>query len=490
MIIMAKKIFVEMTAEEQARWVCEFAEWLPKGSELIIKKTAWSREDVATMEQGLQLLEAWPWARDFVEKARRFGDYAQRAYRMTIYIDKVMTNLSDGLTVVTADGKKMVAVAPSTPLRRRGRPTKEEAAARLRGETLVIQGEDNAEAKKRKAIAKMLGLEVVVTGEPPREKNNDELRQERKEREAREAKMNPSLFPPRTAETMPATEVTGTGRRPDGNETGTVAGTMAEEGSMGAISATLSERRPQLQDIKWLLTPDLAQDVDKVADLRNIRAAESERAKTMTEMGASDEKVEPHTEAASEANDKLMMIFGAIDRQLAEVNYRLKFDKKYPVKLQERFKNVKIDFDVLIKTTNPYLRKMEEMDPTFLQAMQTKVDEEQPERVAERERSEADKKEYQELMKYIKRNDKPASDERVKGLEKRIARIREMRGDELADALMPILEKAKRDNVILNEEKAAKKAAKKVSAGKPQGTVTGKPQSALTAGNNKKGGKK
>ena len=114
---------------------------------------------------------------------------------------------------------------------------------------------------------------------------------------------------------------------------------------------------------------------------------------------------------------------------------------------------------MLIKTTNPYMRKMLKQQPTFMMAMRDKVDSEQPERIAEREESEKRKKELSDLIKYIKRTDKAPSDERVKTMTERIERVRELAGDELADALLPILEKTKEDNVKLNEEKAARKAA-------------------------------
>ena len=183
------KVFSAMTAEEQERWVSEFTEWMDKGRRLAKLSSGWSRNDITDMEQGLRLLASWPFCEDFCEKTAHFADYDR-----PLYIDKVVDELAAGLTIQTVDGRKVVQVSPSVPLRRRGRPTKEEIAARLRGEALVVQGDD-AEARRRRAIAKLLGMEVIVSGEAPREKNNAELAAERAARQAAYDQQNPSLFP-------------------------------------------------------------------------------------------------------------------------------------------------------------------------------------------------------------------------------------------------------------------------------------------------------
>lgn len=439
---MTKKFF-ELTTEEQTRWVNEFAEWKSEGYRLAAIKKGWTREDTAAMVQGLRLLEVWPYCAEICEKARKYGDYASRAYRLPMYIEKIQADLAAGLTITDAEGKTLVQVQPSTPLRRRGRPSREEEAyAKLHGKPMIVQGEDNAEARRRKAIAKALGMEVIVAGEPPREKNNDELRAERKERERKEREMNPPLFEESPEE---------------------IAAAM-ENMKVGSVSESL----PSLQQLKWLMSPEVAQMVDRVAELRNLRAAESERAKTMSDMGAKEKDIEPHTQAAAEADDQLASIFAAIDRDLAEVNYRLKLDETYPDKLKAKYKDV--DIPLLIKTTNRYLTKMCEEQPTFMQAMQDKVDAERPERVAEREKAEAEKKEVSELCRYIKRTDKGPSDERVATMTKRIERLRELRGDEFADAFLPILEKTKRDNKAMHEAKEAASASKAAAEAKGQKT--------------------
>src|SRR5690606_19018208 len=107
------------------------------------------------------MLAAWPFAQDFAEKARRYGDYMARATRLPVYVDKVMERLADGLTMTDKDGRTVAYVSPSAPLRRRGRPSREELAARQRGEQPQGTEPDDAEARKRRAVARMLGLDVI-----------------------------------------------------------------------------------------------------------------------------------------------------------------------------------------------------------------------------------------------------------------------------------------------------------------------------------------
>ena len=139
---MTQKLYQEMTAEEQLRWVSEFAEVLNKGGERIAvlakdSRAVWTRDDQAMMQRLFGLLGAWPWAQGFCEQALRFGDYSRRAYRLPVYIEKVKDALADGLVTTDATGKATAVVLPGAPLRRRGRPTKEETAARLRGEVVL-----------------------------------------------------------------------------------------------------------------------------------------------------------------------------------------------------------------------------------------------------------------------------------------------------------------------------------------------------------------
>ena len=175
------KHYQDMTPAEQAQWIDEFA----RVSNPI-------PTDASEVLQLFKLLCAWPFAERFADEGLKYGDYMARVNRLPVYIGKVRDALADGLVQTDANGKPIAVVAPGAPLRRRGRPTREEAAARLRGEVHVVP-EDTPETRRRRAVAKLLGL-AIVNGEPVREKNNAELAAERAAKQAAEEKIHPSLF--------------------------------------------------------------------------------------------------------------------------------------------------------------------------------------------------------------------------------------------------------------------------------------------------------
>ena len=178
---MTQRLYTEMSADEQLLWVTEFGELIGKHMAIIIaigkNPTKATADDMKVIQRVFALLAAWPFAVDFCEKARKYGDYMERAYRLPVYIEKVRDALSDGLTMTDQQGRAVAVVLPGAPMRRRGRPTKEETAARQRGE-VVMPTDDSPETRKRMAIAKMLGVDVV-NGEAQREKRKPSARQRR-----------------------------------------------------------------------------------------------------------------------------------------------------------------------------------------------------------------------------------------------------------------------------------------------------------------------
>ena len=128
------KLYNEMTPDEQLRYVTDFTSFIDKKLPALEHiGDAWEQSTIKDFETGLRLLNAFQFARDFVDKAVRYGDYSARVHRIRVYVDKIKTEIAKGLSLKGADGHTYALVAPSLPARRRGRPTKEEAAARLRG---------------------------------------------------------------------------------------------------------------------------------------------------------------------------------------------------------------------------------------------------------------------------------------------------------------------------------------------------------------------
>ena len=104
-----KRLYNDMSPDEQAQWVQDFAQVMEQHGErlaLLTKgKATATTDDAAAIRRIFSLLAAWPFAQDFCEKAQRYGDYMARTSRLPIYIEKVKEKLADGLTMTEANGR-------------------------------------------------------------------------------------------------------------------------------------------------------------------------------------------------------------------------------------------------------------------------------------------------------------------------------------------------------------------------------------------------
>jgi hypothetical protein len=472
------KVFSAMTAEEQERWVCEFTEWMDKGRRLAKLSSGWSRNDITDMEQGLRLLASWPFCEDFCEKTAHFADYDRRAYRLPLYIDKVVEELASGLTIQTIDGRKVVQVSPSVPLRRRGRPTKEEIAARLRGEALVVQGDD-AEARRRRAIAKLLGMEVIVSGEAPREKNNAELKAEREARKAQEEKMNPSLFGNNAAaEPQP----TGQGAHQPSSISHQTSGVSPCAQIMSdSYEARMAQDKLHLDQLAWMCSKPLQERIKLVQSQRTAAESASERAKTMADLGQPADAIAEYTQQAKVATEAYLQTYADIDTELAILHKRLYLDLPFVEQFKQRFKGV--DIEKIQYITRPYYEKVK--SPELDLRIKTIIEQENPEYAAKMKAEEEKKQEVSELLRYLKRKDKPNVKQRIETMEKRYQRLIELLGEDEAKIYRPIVDAAIEDyeknhkkpepapvvsDSVADKKKAAKKTTKK-TAGKTAATA-------------------
>jgi hypothetical protein len=462
-MIMTQKLYTEMSAEEQAAWVADFAQVMEQHGERLAllakgKETA-TADDAGVVRQVFGLLAAWPFAQDFCEKAQRYGDYMARTSRLPVYIEKVKERLAEGLTMTDQDGNVVAYVNPSTPMRRRGRPTKEEVAARLRGETDNGQVADDVEARKRRTIAAMLGLQVVVHGDAPREKNNAELKAERDAKKAEEEKMNPSLFGNNAAAEPQPTEQ-GT-HQPSSISPQTSSVSPCAQLMSDSYEMRMAQDKLHLNQLAWLLSPELAKRIATVQSLRVTAEAASERAKTLADIGQPATVIEPYSQQAKEATEAYLAIYAAVDEELAILHKRLYLDEPFKERFIKKHSTAsqKVNIESILHVTRPYYEKMK--SPELDLRIRTIIEQENPEYAAKMKAEQEKKEELQQLHRYIMRTDKPASDERVKTMTERIERVRQLAGDEVANSYLPVLEKTKEENAVLNKAKAEKKSAKK-----------------------------
>ena len=316
------------------------------------------------------------------------------------------------------------------------------------------------ETKRQQAIAKLLGVEIV-TSQTMREKNNDELRQEREERERKEAERHPTLFAGQAGQAQKDNAPASDGKESGAADNAPTPAPAERGNSTAGYEAAMGvnvDDKPylHLDQLTWLMSKELADEVAQVRMLRSTAAAAAEKAKTLAEQGADSDEIAPYARQAAEDTEHYEAIYEAVDRELAEVFVRLKEDDRYVAALQKRH-NGKVDVSLLSDMLKPYFQKM---TPDFLPMVRRKIDEEQPERVAQREAEQKLKDEVDGIIKYIKRQDKPNTDKRIAGLEEKYVRLVELKGHEFADAYLPFIAKAKEDNARLNAEKEAAKADK------------------------------
>lgn len=465
---MEQKLYQQMTVEEQLRYVTDLTTFVNEKLPVLERiGDAWEISHRKDMETGLQLIGAFMFARDFVDKALRYGDYAARVHRIRVYIDKIKGEIAKGLSLKGSDGHTYALVSPTVPQRRRGRPSAAEVEARRNG--IEIPRPTDPEMEKQMVIARLMGVEIIVSDKVPREKNNAEVAAEKAVRQAEYDRQNPSLFPADTSESSGKNNVSAANSQESGS-----AGTSKAMGQVSVPSdspapqsglpcPTMSEvyqdridqDRLRLNDLAWLCSDDLKKRIEMVRGLRVTAESASERAKTMADMGASPDQIAPYAQQAKEAVEGYLAIYAAVDEELAVQFKRLSIDVPYQEKFKGRFRGV--DIEKVLHITRPYYEKVRKDDPTVDVRIKQAIEQDNPEYAARLKAEEEKKQEMQALHRYIVRKDKEASDERVKTMTERIERMRELAGDEVANSYLPILAKTKEDNIAWRDarDKAA-----------------------------------
>lgn len=477
-----RRLYTEMTAEQQLQWVTDFEALMQDGGGRIIdmarrRQPQWQPEDAPTVRRLVGMLAAWPFAQDFAEKAQRYGDYMARATRLPVYVDKVMERLADGLTMTDKDGRTVAYVSPSAPLRRRGRPSREELAARQRGEQPQGAEPDDAEARKRRTVARMLGLDVIVSGSAPREKNNAELAADRAARKAEYEKQNPSLFPTDTqppvvsqgasvtsAPGAAAIEVT----TPPAGSADRREGQPAEGGSLACptmsevYQSRIDQDRLRLSDLAWLCSDELRQRIPTVQGLRVTAESSSERAKTMADMGAKPEDIEPYAQQSKDAVEGYLAIYAAVDEELAILHKRLYLDAPFLENFKRRFKGV--DVEKVLHITRPYYEKVKKDDPAIDARVKLAIETDNPEYAARLKAEEEKKQEISDILRYLKRKDKIATNVRLKSAKEiKFPRLIELLGEKEAMNYYPLITYIEEENRKLHEAEDKEKAPEPVS---------------------------
>ena len=431
-----QKSYAELTAEEQLQYCKDLEKFSGQVPHLEQLKGSWSAADREAMELGLRLMQAFAFSESFATDALRYGDYSSRTYRLRFYCDKIKKELVKSLNVSGGNGQSVAIIDPTVPTRRRGRPSLAEVEARKKGEEVA---KEDTGLELQRQIAQMMGMKVIVTDNAPREKNNAELAEERKAKQAAEEKMNPSLFSPAPD---PSPKESGEGQTAAGASP-TVAPTIAD----------LGETRYHLNQLRILLSPSLQERVDSVQGLRQSAASAAETAKRMAERGEKPEDVEPYAKEAAQLTEAYEQIYDDVDKELATLHYRLKNDEPYRKQFQEKY-HIN-DLTRILDDLKPYYKKVQ--SPEFDLRCKTLIEQESPEYAAKVKAEAERKKEVQDILRYLKRKDKPATDARLNGAREKFARLEQLLGKKEAKDYKPLLAFIEDENRKLNAEKKQKK---------------------------------
>lgn len=122
------KLFKDMTLEEQEKYLKDFSNFTVEKLPLLCQLgDAWTEARVKSFEDGLTLLQAFSYCRDFVKQALYWRDFNRRVKSFMYLMDKVRKEISEGRSMKTAEGKTIVALEEEKKPKR-GRPSKAEAA--------------------------------------------------------------------------------------------------------------------------------------------------------------------------------------------------------------------------------------------------------------------------------------------------------------------------------------------------------------------------
>ena len=412
------KNYKDLTPQEQLEFVTKLADFEKVVPVLEAHKNRLSDDDRTKMSDGLKLIGAFPNFRTFVDAAFRYGDFEGRVYRLRHCVERIKKEIGKEISMQTVDGQPLAYIpAMQQQFRRRGRPTKEESAALARGAANATS--NDIEMRKLQAIASLLGAEIV-TNQTLREKNNDELRQEREERQEAYNKQNPSLF-----SSVKESE--------ESVASGSVAGTPA---SIPPTVESLSQTRLHLDQVRFLLSPTLQERIDTVRELRQKASNAAEAAKRMALEGKQPDEIKPFAQEAADATEQYEAIYADVDNELATVFYRLKNDGDYADRFAKRF-NIK-DFTAILKQLHPYYDKVK--TPEFELRMKALIEQESPEYVARMKAENAKKEEIEGILRYLRRKDKPATQKRLDTAKnEKYPRLVELMGKEKAKAFYPLV---------------------------------------------------
>lgn len=105
------KEYKSMTLEEQEAWLKKFDEFTEERLPLLCAiGSAWESNAIKSLEEGLHLLTAFGYCRDFVQKTLYFRDFSRRLERVKFYVDRIRSEIKSGRSVKSVRGDTLAYV--------------------------------------------------------------------------------------------------------------------------------------------------------------------------------------------------------------------------------------------------------------------------------------------------------------------------------------------------------------------------------------------
>ena len=214
--------------------------------------------------------------------------------------------------------------------------------------------------------------------------------------------------------------------------------------------------RLHLSDLAWLCSDELKARIEQVRAQRTVFGSASERAKLLAEQGADPKTIAPYARQAEEAREAFESTYAAVDEALAIQYKRLSIDQPYIERFKARFKGV--DLEKVLYITHPYYEKLK--SPELDLRIRTLIEQDSPEYAARMKAEEARKEEIADILRYLKRKDKPASDTRLKtAKEVKFPRLVELIGEAEAKDYEPLIAYIEEENRKLHAAESTAPAA-------------------------------
>ncbi len=348
--------FSDLELPERQEWIARYQQWLVDFA--IIENNPQKTKDLsAVFNNGLELISAFQYCRNFVSETKRAKDYRRRINLMRRFVNRINADLQKlGSSFFDPTSKEFLTSHV-------GRPTRAESAAR-------------AAAKKIEQLSSPALFEDLETTYPP-------------------------------------------------------------------IATPLSSSRcPSIAEIRWLLSPDLQQLSDSIRNLRSEYEEACTRAKQMAEDGRPADDIAQFAQKAANGVEKVEQIYARIDSELQLVYVRLKEDSNFIAKMSTKSK---LNAKELRTYLRPYWDKLSlEEKESFKRQAISLIDSESPSVAAKRKEDKERKSKADNIIKYLRRTDKPNSLKRVIGMERRLQELRELIGDK-ADKYIPLYQAALED---------------------------------------------